>query len=302
MWCSGIQPIMSTPKYVTALTDKQVATLSLLKMKEEKTIKDFQTIIHLTEKAAKWDDPPLNKTAMMYLTKRYGWEKYAKKAASIGAQMAFYEKGTLLEGEAIELLSTLDKTGYTKNNEALTNDYLLGKCDIVTPGKSKIIDIKVAWNISTFLGVFNSPLKPLYWYQMQGYLDLYQLDHGEVCFCLLNTPEGLVEREKIKLLNKYVFGEINREDYDKNMESLDLSLSYNNIPMKRRVVRFRVDRRPELMPKVYKKVEKCREWLTAFEKSHVFNKEIITLAEHYAYAKENNIESDPDEPREIDQG
>lgn len=264
--------------------------------------KEESDMLKYIGKQAAADRAPLSKVAENYLIKRYGWEKFAKKTASTGNQFAFYEKGTLLEGEAVELLSRLDRVKYVRNTKLVTNDYLLGKCDIISPDRKMIIDTKVSWNISTFMTALNGPLKAMYWYQMQGYLELYNVDHGYVCFCLLNTPVELVEREKVKLLNKYVFGEINREDYEKKMESLELSLTYNNIPLKRRVIRFRVNRYPDLMPKIQWKVEKCREWLTNFESLHTFGEEIITLPEDYAHTKENNSQLDAVEPCEIDEG
>lgn len=270
--------------------------------KVDRTDKEESDMLRLVAKKAASDQAPLSKVAESYLIKRYGWEKFAKKMASTGNQFSFYEKGTLLEGEAVDLLSKLDRVKYTRNTKLVTNDYLLGKCDIISPNRKIIIDTKVSWNISTFMSALNGPLKALYWYQMQGYLELYNVDQGYVCFCLLNTPVELVEREKVKLLNKYVFGEINREDYEKKMESLELSLTYNNIPMKRRVIRFRVDRYPDLMPKIQWKVDRCREWLTTFESLHSFGEEIITLPENYAHTKENNTQPDTDESCEVDEG
>lgn len=302
LWCSSIQTVLTYPKTHLPLNKNQEAKLIALIDKPDRSPKEESDMLKYIGKQAAVDNAPLSKMAINYMIRRYGWEKYAKKTAAKGNQFAFYEKGTLLEGEAIELMSRLDRVRYKHNNQIITNDYLLGKCDILSPERKTIIDLKVSWNISTFMAALNGPLKAMYWYQMQGYLELYDLDFGEVCFCLLNTPVDLVEREKVRLLNKYVFGEINREDYEKKMESLELSLTYNNIPLKRRVIRFRVNRYPDLMPKIQRKVERCREWLTNFEALHTFGGEIITLPEHYAHTKENNTQLDPDESCEVDEG
>ncbi len=291
---SGISQILSVPPQARPLSEKQMAAYLKLKGKEDRTPKEDESFSHYLNKIALAIDPPLSKTAINYLTKRFAYEKYAKKMAAKGRSMVFHEKGNILEGEAIELLSKLDKVKYCKNTDVATNEYMLGKCDVYSPERGAILDIKVAWNINTFLSTLNAPLKSLYWYQMQGYLELHDLAFGEVCFCLLNTPEDMVEREKLKMLNNYVFGVINREDYEKGMESLELSLSYDKIPLKRRVIKFRVNRAPEIMPKVYKKVERCREWLTRFDAIQSSGKQIVTLSENYVNIQdENDIEPEP---------
>lgn len=292
--CSGIQSILTIPKGIRPLSDKEIATLSTINLKDEKTEKEIGIVAHLTKKMEVAADPPLSKTAISYLTRRYGWEKYAKKTASKGIGIPYREKGNLLEQDAISLLSKLDKISYQKSDSVKTNDFMLGKPDIVVPG-STVIDVKVAWNLQTFLNVLNAPLKSLYWYQMQGYLELYDLPVGYVCFCLMDTPEELIEKERIKLLNKFVIGETNREDYERNNESLDMALTYNNIPLKRRVIRFKVTRSPEIIPMIQKKVVKCRAWLNEFEKNHILGRQIITLRENYVNLQENNTKSDPDE-------
>lgn len=272
------------------MTDGQVATLAKLRLKESLTESELETFKHLTDKNEMWNNPPLSKTAISFLTTRYGYDKYAKKTLSTGRHFSFFEKGNQLESEAIDILSKIDKVRYQKNKELKQNDFILGKCDILSVERNKILDVKTSWNINTFLSVRNYILKPSYWYQMQGYLELHDIPVGEVCFVLLNTPEDMVEKERLKLLNRYVFGEISRDDYEKNVELLSMSTSYSNIPMKKRVIRFRVKRAKEVIPSVYKKVEQARLWLKEFDKEHNSGKQIITLLENYAKIREDNIE------------
>ena len=133
-------------------------------------------------------------------------------------------------------------------------------------------------------------------------MELYDVDYGEICFCLLNTPFDLVERERVKTLTKYVLGEIEREKFEEEMENLEISYNCDKIPLKRRVIRYRIDRCREIVPRIYSRVEKCREWLNDFERTHVLNKKIITLSEEYVHAKESNPESDTADVREGDEG
>lgn len=300
--CSGIYEILKNPKGCTNLTakqriiyDKLIAKDGVFDEKEENTFK------HYTDKINRFNDPELSQSAIKYLIKRYAWEKYNKKTAATGFMRSPAAKGNELEDEAVIMLSELDKVKYIKPEVSTSNNFILGKCDILCPEQNKIVDIKTAWNINTFLPCLTTQLSRQYWFQMQGYLEIYNADYGEVCFMLLNTPIHLVERERAKYTEKYVFGEINRERYDEEMEKLDLAFNYNKIPEKRRVIRYIINRCPEILPRIYQRVKRCREWLNHFEKVHLTNKRIVTLAEQFINAaKEDNTESDSDESRESD--
>jgi hypothetical protein len=296
--CSGIDSIFTRPKGVTPLTAKQAERFAKLTAKEEKTEKELASIAHFERKIATWNDPPLSKTAIIYLTERYAWEKYAKKTAAVGTGLSFLEKGYSVETDAVKMLAKIDKADYQKNEELYSNEYLCGKCDIVA---NRLIEIKSSWNINTFMKVRNYPLSSKYYFQAQGYMELHDQNECEVVFLLLNTPDDLVARERVKLINRFISGEIDRETYEKNCENLAGALSYNNIPMKRRVIRFKVDRDKTIFPLLYEKVIKCRKWLTDFDAVHESGKRIVSLREDYAY-KENYPEPDTADPCESDPG
>jgi len=301
--CSGIDPVFTFPKGVTPLTEKNIASLAKLRLKEEKTQKELDTIAHYEKKASIYANPPLAKTAIQYLTERYSWEKYAKKTASTGRGLSFLEKGYTLEGDAIKMLSKLDKQHYVKNDELVRNEFILGRCDIISEERGVVIDVKTSWNINTFMKVRNYPLNSKYWFQAQGYMEIHDVEFAEICFVLLNTPEDLVSRERTKLLNRFVSGEIDREVYEKNCENLAGALAYNNIPLKKRVIRFGVERDRTLMPILYEKVNKGRGWLAQFDALHEANKQIISLRENYVKAKpEDNTECDTSESLQGDTG
>lgn len=144
-------------------------------------------------------------------------------------------------------------------------------------------------------GEYITTLSVKYWMQMQAYLELYDLEVGEVCWVLLNTPPFLIERERTKFTEKYMTGEIEAEKFEEHMERLDLNYDYNIIPRKRKIITFVVNRERSFMEKVSKKVEKCREWMAEFDKIHSDNKKIITLSDKYASnIEEDNTESNPD--------
>ncbi len=286
---------MSRPKGCTDLTNSQKETFERIRLKEEPTEKEKATFEVLTAKKERFNDPPLSAAAKKYLITRYSWEKYNRGTLPTSDKRSCLIKGNELEGDAIKLLSKRDRTKYVKGNEFISNDFIFGCCDIYSPERKKVVDIKVSWGIHSYLPNHITDLSTKYWMQMQAYLELYNLEVGEICWVLLNTPPFLLDRERTKFTEKYMTGEIDAEKFEENMERLDLNYDYSSIPNKRKIITFTVARERGFMAKVYQKVEKCRAYMAEFDKIHSDNKKIITLSEKYAAnSQEDNTEPDAD--------
>lgn len=299
--CSGIGDIMSLPRNVTDLTKSQLAKQEKLLLKEDRTEKDNETLEIFRQKRARFLNPPLSETAKSYLVRRYSKEKYNKRVAPVTKQKSPIIKGTALEDEAVKIISDLHKIDYFKPLEVTENDFMTGKCDILCESHGKIVEIKLTWSAETFFPYLKGQLPKKTWFQAQGYMELYDLDYTEVCYVLVNTPQHLIDQEYANLFKRYTFGEISREKYEDGVESLEGFYNYDNIPLKRRVITFGVERSKECMVVVRKKVDLCRVWLNEFERLHVSNKKIITLPEKYiSGSQESDIELDPSDPCESD--
>ena len=275
------------PKGVTKLNKGEERELLRLSEKEEKSSDDLARINELNEKAKIFKDPPLSKTATNYLTEKYAWFKYEKRMASKGNFMSFLDKGKALEAPAIQIMAKIDDRPYTKNQVKKTNDYLIGEPDIVDIENGIIIDTKVSWNINTFLKEING-LQDKYWFQAQGYMELFNVETSDICFLLLDTPEDIIQREYSKIITSFAMGEIDTDTYDEKIESLAGAMVYNTIPMKRRIIRYRVNRDRSVMPIIYRNVDKCREFLTKLDKTHMKAKTIISLPPKKVSGKEDN--------------
>ncbi len=136
-----------------------------------------------------------------------------------------------------------------------------------------------------------------HWGQMQGYLNLYDMEYGTVCYVLANTPPHLVEQEWASLFNKFLLGEIDREKYELQSRKLEGIFNFEKIAASKRIIRFDVKRSDEYLLKVFQRVDLCREYLTEFDQTFVQNKNILTLAEDYlnAPSEEDNPEYNPAE-------
>lgn len=293
-WCSEIYSLLVSPKGIKPKQAEYKKYDRLLNSEEDKTEEEIIWMRQFDERIAILNDEPLGKTTISSLIREYGKIVYNKKVAAKGDAMSFLKKGTDMEGEAVELLSKIDKHDYLLITENIENEYILGRCDIFCPEKDKIIDTKVSWNINAFLKARTTPISSKYWYQMQGYMELYNVNNAEVVFLLLNTPPELIEREKMKLINRFMIGEIDREKYEIDLDNLESAFTYSSLPVKKRYFRYQIAKEPQIFEKVYKKVEKARIWLQEFDKEMKKNVFVVP-SENYLKNKENNTEPDPAE-------
>jgi hypothetical protein len=282
--CTAISSVMSKPVNCRDLTPKQVITMSkiLCKDENERTDNDKRTFEILLAKSQRFLDPPLSESAKKYLLTRYSWEKYNKGTLSSNSEKrASLVKGNELETDAFKIVSLRDKIEYTSGDKFIYNDYIFGRCDIFSKENNRIVDTKISWGIHTYLPNHTTKLSAKHWFQMQGYMALYGISQAEVCYVLLNTPPHLLERERNRYTEKYLLGEIDSDNYEEAMEKCDLCYDYSKIPKKRKIITFIVKHEPEVLNMIYRKVIKCRDWLTEFDKIHTNNKKIVTSSDDY---------------------
>ena len=304
---TGIGRIMSRPKGCNDLTQKDKRKQITIISKEEKSSEDLEQLEFFKQKRERFLHPPLSELAKGYLIERYSAEKYnIRRASAGGRQKPTITKGVALENEGIDIISFVDKIKYQQPSCPTENEYMIGECDILCYDNKKIVEVKTSWNAANFmLNLRKNKLTFHQWSQIQGYLELYNLEFGQVCHVLVNTPPHLIDQEKINLFRRYTFGEISRDRYDQEIEKYDSLFDYSKIPIKKRIIRFDVQRCPEFIEGVDVKVVKCREWLNGFERTFLSNKNILTLPEDYIHAAttgdENSPEHNPDEPHSLDQ-
>lgn len=104
------------------------------------------------------------------------------------------EKGTLVEPHSIALINDVFFTSYEKNTERRENDWITGECDIYVPG-SKVIDVKSPWSLATFPATIFAGQDKDYEWQLRGYMWLWNVDHSEINYCMVNTPDELIHYE-----------------------------------------------------------------------------------------------------------
>jgi len=224
----------------------------------------------MTEPQSKADKEAglLSKTAQKHLLDVYIAEKYGRKKDIQTKQM---KKGIEVEQDSIDLLSMYLKMPFSKNDQRFTNDYITGFPDIID--NDRIIDIKSSYDLWTFIGNIPDKLDSLYYWQMQSYMWLTGAKSALIAYCLVNTPESIIEQEKYYLLKKMDVATEESPEYVKEAMKIEFNMSFDDISINERVLMFNVERSEDDILRIQQKVEKAREFLVEIEQTHLnFNK------------------------------
>ncbi len=219
----------------------------------------------------KKNDDPLPAGAKSYLKRLYGYLKYGKWSATLEKGNKYTDKGKLAEPDSIELVNYLDTTQYVKNLECFENDIVLGTPDIIGKknGLRYIIDVKSSWDWDTFCENIGKPLNPLYEWQMQGYLYVGDAEQGEVSYCLVDTPVGILEEEKMKLAKRMNVISIESPEYRLAEATLINNMTFSDMPAIERRLLFPVVRNEEAILRIEYIIPKCREYLFELQEMHL---------------------------------
>jgi len=142
----------------------------------------------MTNSRSKTD--PLSKTCKSEIEslvkqKLYGYNTYISSK--------YVSKGIQLEDKSIELYNEVFFTNHIKNDVRLSNDWITGECDI--NADDLIIDIKTSWSAETFPATEEEINNKDYEWQLRGYMMLYDKSFSELAYCLVETPDELLQYE-----------------------------------------------------------------------------------------------------------
>jgi hypothetical protein len=155
-------------------------------------------------------------------------------------------KGIMCEQDSIDLYNSVFWTNYKKNEVRLFGEYLQGECDV--DAEDRIQDYKTSWTKDTF------PVLPEeidvggYEWQGRGYMMLWNRPKFELVYCLVDTPDELLNWE------------------------LNLSLHHvSDIEPELRITSLVFDRDLEKEQLIKHKVLECRKYATWY-KEQIANK------------------------------
>ena len=173
----------------------------------------------------------------------------------------YTDKGNEVEEQAIEL--TEDVLGFeflTKNEKYFENDYIKGTPDVITT--SLIIDVKSSWSGETF-PFFESELPNKdYYYQVMGYMWLTGKQNALISYCLVNTPENIVNDE----IRRTAWGKYEIEPSEETINDVRSIHNFNHIPKDRRVKAFHVEFNEGVINEMKTRIEECRKYFNTLIK------------------------------------
>jgi hypothetical protein len=225
----------------------------------------------MTEPVTKADKEAgvLSKTAQKHLIEVYISEKYGRKRDIQTKQM---KKGIEAEQDSIDLLSMYLKLPFSKNEERFKNDFITGLPDIING--DTIIDIKSSYDLWTFLGNIPDKLDNLYYWQMQSYMWLTGTRKATIAYCLVNTPESIIQQEKYYLLKKMDVISEESPEFIKEAMKVEFNMTFDDISINERILTFNVNRSEDDILRIENKVLKARMFLQELEQTHLnFNNE-----------------------------
>lgn len=204
----------------------------------------------------------LGETCKTYLVEEGIEEKYGRNKELVNR---YIKKGLQAEQDAITLYSRVKKTMFKKNEFCLSNRYISGTPDLYTGPiiheAGTIIDIKCSWDIFTYFKATTKDLNKLYYYQLQGYMALTGATEAVLAYCLVDTPEPLVEQEIRNLEYKMGKTSVTDNNYVAAAKEIQRLSKYDDIPMHERVTEITVERNDADIERIYDRVKLCRKWM-----------------------------------------
>jgi hypothetical protein len=108
----------------------------------------------------------------------------------------------------------------------------------------------------------------MYEAQLNGYMDLLNIDKGYIVYLLLDTSFEEIEKQKYYLFTKGNYISEESTEFVKLWAEKEKNLIFSHHPIEERILFFEVQRNHELIYKAKQKVVKARQFLDDFHSSH----------------------------------
>lgn len=283
--CSSLGKLMTGIK--EPLTEKQILTLAGLIEKRAayiekgKPLADGDTKLLGDLMTRRDTKPELSTTAKTYL-KTLHREEFMHRNKTI--QSKYLEKGIIVEEKSISLYTDVFGKLLVKNKIRFADKYKTGEPD----NCQKIVrDFKSSFDFTTFPMYEEEIPNQDYFWQLQGYMDLTGMDNAELIYCLIDTPNKIVDDELRRLDWKYgilnLEGEVKDESIPMVVEKvqemiyteygLDDFCAYNSVvkkqwftdfyelPKESRIKVFEVQKDKVKLEMLHEQITKSREFL-----------------------------------------
>jgi len=203
----------------------------------------------------------LSETTKKYLAEVYASVKYGRKKDIVNK---YIQKGLMVEEDAITLLSRLDKQMFLKNEVHLKNDFIMGTPDIYEGPDIEhaevITDTKASWDIFTFFAAKTESINKDYYWQGQGYMALTGAKLFKLRYCLVDTPDVLINDAKRKFM--WSAGILDENTItEEAFAEIEKNCLFNDIPIPERVHTIEIQYNQDDVNRLYMRIEDCRDYI-----------------------------------------
>lgn len=254
--CSEIEKIVT---HLPELTLNQQVEMERLSEKESLTDKQAETLKKLKDKADP-DKDILPDGAITFANKKYN--KHVWDIPEERIESKYTEKGKLQEDDSLELLGRYLREScklnviLLKNENKQSNDYAKGYRDSQMFGQTAV-EVKTPWSKDTFDA---AQLDKHYW-QAHGYMDIGDMKHCLVAYCLVDAPPAILYSEFKKQC--YYQGVID-ETSDKAMEielEIERRHTFPQMDVRHKVKTMLIDRHEKDIQNYRRRVEMVRAYM-----------------------------------------
>lgn len=270
--CSQLGLIMTDPRGGSGLTDKQQEELQKLSKLDKLTDNQQEKLDYLLDKQA---NPRLSETCARYLSELYVNLRYGRKKDITNK---YIEKGLAVEEDSLTVYSRVHKLPFFKNQDQFEDDYITGTPDQI--GAEDVLDIKSSWDIFTFFNTLKEDLNEKYYWQLQGYMSLTGRRSGRLAYCLVNTPDSLVNDEKRRAA--WRMGLIDADAsplYKAVCEEIEKLSVYDDIPLKERVNEIKIPYDALAIERLHLRIDQCRKYMAGTWPEFFRTKDFATTQE-----------------------
>lgn len=250
--CSSLGRIMTGVKI--GLTENQEETYNAYNLRfkgEGRPLTANQIEVFHDLGAKKNAKPTLSQTTKTYLQEIHKEEIFGRRNE---IRSKYLDKGIQVEEQSLSLYTEVTGELFLKNKERFNNEFITGEPD---NKQGKIRDIKSSWSFETFPLYDTEITNKDYQWQLMGYMELTGLKESELVYCLIDTPEMLIEDEKRRMSWKLGMIELPEE----LGEEIEKNLTYSDIPQEMRVKVFSLEFSQKAIDALYSQIAVCREYM-----------------------------------------
>lgn len=265
--CSELPELMAREQGTSLPTESDTDEFFRILQKDEVDVSDTMVgkIQRYVSRVAEHDKFGLSGSIKKVLYKHYAYSQFgASKISNGGEGLIQLEKGEAAEPDAIKLLSKRDGVEYVKNERLYQNRWFRGVPDILIKDGKKVVgvkDIKVPLDLPSFLERFDGDaLRDDRW-EMLAYLDILGLKEGEICYCLVNMPDRIIESRLAYYKERLLSQGVSDSHISKNLKQIEESMRYDYIPEELRIKRFTVTRQKYFTKQFHDRVKLVRQRL-----------------------------------------